>query len=109
MNRESQIVLTELRQADGGKKLRPVLLLRKMPTYNDYLVCGISTQLHQEIPNFDIILMPSLSNRLRATSLVRLSFLSILSEDDIKGILGTIESIKHQQLLNNLSNYLTTR
>jgi mRNA interferase MazF len=80
-----------------------------MPTYNDYLVCGISTQLHQEIPNFDIILTPSLTNRLRATSLVRLIFLAVLSEDDIKGVLGIIEDSKHQQLLSNLSNYLTTR
>ncbi len=76
---EGSIVLTNLPQADGGYKLRPVLVLREMPTYDDFLVCGISTQLHQEIVDFDIILEAKRSNGLRANSLVRLSFLAVLS------------------------------
>jgi mRNA interferase MazF len=44
--REGEIILANLVQADGSFKLRPVLLLKRLPGYNDFLVCGISTQLH---------------------------------------------------------------
>ena len=53
--KESDIALAPLPQADGRTKNRPVLLLRKMPPYEDYLVCGISTQLRQEVVGFDEI------------------------------------------------------
>ena len=43
------VVLTPIRQTDGVTKNRPALLLREMPAYRDLLVCGISTQLHQEV------------------------------------------------------------
>ncbi len=106
MSREGNIILANIPQADGGYKLRPILLLRKLPTYDDYLVCGISTQLHQKIDDFDITLLPNSINNLRSTSIVRLSFLSVLSEKEIKGILGNIELTEHQTLLKNLSDYL---
>ena len=41
--KEGDIALVELIQSDGSSKLRPVLLLKILPKYNDYLVCGIST------------------------------------------------------------------
>jgi mRNA interferase MazF len=48
--KEGDVVLAALPQADGKSKLRPVLLLRQLlPPYNDFLVCGISTQIHQQI------------------------------------------------------------
>jgi hypothetical protein len=43
---EGSIILTNLPQADGTFKLRPVLVLRQLPN-TDFLVCGISTQLNQ--------------------------------------------------------------
>lgn len=49
---ESDIVLVAIPQADGTLKNRPVLLLRRLPRFNDFLVCGISTQLTQEVKNF---------------------------------------------------------
>jgi mRNA interferase MazF len=51
--REGEIILANLPQADGSSKLRPVLLLKQLPGHSDFLVCGISTQLHQLIRNFD--------------------------------------------------------
>jgi len=50
---EGEIILAQLPQADGGTKLRPVLLLKELPGYKDFLVCGISTQLRQLIAGFD--------------------------------------------------------
>ena len=42
--KEGDVLLTELPQADGARKLRPVLFLRRMPPFQDFLVCGISSQ-----------------------------------------------------------------
>lgn len=47
------IVLTTIPQADGRPKNRPALLLCTMPPFGDALVCGISTQLRQEVAGFD--------------------------------------------------------
>ncbi len=48
--KEGDVVLAALPQLVGKTKLRPVLLLRQLlPPYNDFLVCGISTQAHQLI------------------------------------------------------------
>jgi mRNA interferase MazF len=104
--REGDIILTNLQQADGQYKLRPVLVLRQLPTYDDFLVCGISTQLHQEIIDFDVVLEAHPDNGLRANSLVRLSFLAILSVSDRRATIGHIPSNIHQLLLSRLSDYL---
>ena len=53
---DGDIVVAELPQADGSVKLRPVLLLRKLPGFGDFLSCGISTQLRQAEAGFDVIL-----------------------------------------------------
>ena len=50
---EGDIVLTPVPQADGRLKNRPALFLREMPPYGDLLVCGISTQLHQLVPELE--------------------------------------------------------
>ncbi len=104
--KEGSIILTSLPQSDGSYKLRPVLVLRELPTYNDLLVCGISTQLHQEIVDFDVVLNASQSNGLKANSLVRLSFLAVLSHKDIKNTIGKIDASAHKLLLQRLSDYL---
>ena len=51
--KEGDIVLTPVPQADGQFKNRPALFLRTMPPFNDALVCGISTQLQQQVAGFD--------------------------------------------------------
>lgn len=56
---ESKIILTPIPQSNGAIKNRPALILRKMPKYQDLLVCGVSTQLKQYISNFDEIISPN--------------------------------------------------
>lgn len=104
--KEGNIVLAYLPQADGQTKARPIVLLRKLPKYDDFLVCGISTQLHQKIENFDEIIEPAPQNRLKQTSLIRLGFLSVVPQEQIKGVLGNIPEQLHEELLNRLANYL---
>ena len=42
--KEGAIVLTPLPQSDGKIKNRPAVVLREMPLFGDFLVCGVSTQ-----------------------------------------------------------------
>lgn len=108
--KESDVVLAQLRQADGTIKRRPVIILRQMPKYQDYLVSGISSQLRQEIKNFDEIISPNDSDfaasELKTASLIRLGFLSVLFSADITGKIGSISEERHRRLLQNLSKYL---
>jgi mRNA interferase MazF len=106
------IVLARLQQSDGALKLRPVMLLKQMPGYGDWLITGISTQLHQEIKGFDIVLSGThpdfAGSKLKAPSLVRLSFLTVLPSSDIKGAIGKVSEATLRILLNNLVNHLNT-
>ena len=104
--KEKEIILTKITQSDGNFKLRPVLVLRKMPTYDDFLVCGISTQLHQEIKDFDATLEANAQTNLKSKSLIRLSFLALLPSKELVKTTGTIDTTLHNLLLNRLSEYL---
>jgi mRNA interferase MazF len=108
--KERDVVLMSIAQADGQKKPRPVLLLREMPKYGDFLVCGISSQLQQHIPNFDELIQLNDTDfpdsGLVKPSVVRLSFLAIVRRADVMGQLGTISRDRYQRLLSNLANYL---
>ena len=107
---EGDIVLTPIPQTDGRLKNRPALYLREMPPYGDLLVCGISTQLHQLVPDFDELITVQESDfktsGLVADSLIRLGFLAVLPRKNIAGSIGTVSSERHQRLLHRLSEYL---
>ncbi|MBE9004240.1 type II toxin-antitoxin system PemK/MazF family toxin [Fortiea sp. LEGE XX443] len=108
--KESNIILTPIPQANGEIKNRPTLILREMPKYQDFLVCGISTQLKQYIPNFDEIISPNdddfQSSGLVSQSVIRLSFLAVIARNNIIGSIGIISTERHNKLLHNLSKYL---
>lgn len=107
---EGDVVLTPLPQADGQIKNRPAILLRAMPPYQDYLLCGISTQLQQEAKGFDEIIALGDSDYgasgLVSKSLIRLGFLAIVPSRKIVGVIGSISASRHQRLLKKLSEYL---
>ena len=104
---EGKIYLASMVQSDGQTKIRPVLALKKMPN-NDVLFCGISTQLRHKIEDFDEIITPDTINKLRATSLIRLSFLITLSENQIVGLIGKVFNELYQTLVQRSSTYLIT-
>ena len=108
--KEADIVLTPLPQADGIAKNRPALLLRELPPFGDFLACGISTQLHQAVPEFDDIISGDdtdfPSSGLVADSVIRLGFLAVLPRQRILGSIGGIAAARHARLLRNLCGHL---
>jgi mRNA interferase MazF len=107
---QGDVVLTPVPQADGILKNRPAIFLREMPPYRDVLVCGISTQLHQEVKGFDEVVELADSDfktsGLRAVSLIRLGFLAVLPRSAVIGSIGAISAERHKRLLKRLSDYL---
>ena len=106
---EGDIALVELPHA-GGVKLRPALVLKRMPTYQDYLVCGISTQLHHYIEGFDEMVDESNplfpATGLHKSSIIRLSSLAVFSRDKILNSIGKIPPALYQSLLKRLADFI---
>jgi mRNA interferase MazF len=108
--KEGDIALTPIPQADGGIKNRPALVLRKMPPYGDLLLCGISTQLRQAVPEFDEVISTTdtdfAQSALLADSVIRLGFLAVVPAKSIPGSIGSVSSQRHERLLKKLSAHL---
>ena len=108
--KHGDVILASVSQADGKLKERSAIVLREMPLYGDFLVCGISTQLHQYTKDFDEIISPAdedfKSSSLLSESLIRLGFLAVLPRSRILGSIGTISFKRHKRLLKTLSDYL---
>ncbi len=111
--KEGDIVLALLPQTDGRGKYRPAVVLRRMPGFGDLLVCGISTQLRQQVADFDEIIEPAhadfKTSGLKAPSLIRLGFVAVLRASSFLGTIGSISSERHRRLLSNLAEDLTLK
>ena len=109
--KEGDVVLTPIPQADGSIKNRPAILLREFSLYKDFLVCGVSSQLHQQVKDFDETVSSSDSDfaasGLKSESLIRLGFLAMLPRVKIAGSIGAISSERQERLLKTLADYLT--
>jgi mRNA interferase MazF len=107
---EGDVILTPLPQADGKVKPRPAVALREMPPYGDFLVCGVSTQLHQAISGFDDLITGQdddfAGSGLMTGSLIRLGFLGLLPRKNILGSIGAISPERYRRLPQRLSAYL---
>jgi mRNA interferase MazF len=107
---EGDIALAPLPQADGQIKNRPVILLRHLPPFGDFLVCGVSTQLQQRVEGFDEVIATSdkdfAASGLKASSLIRLGFLAVLPDAALLGKIGSLSSERRLRLLANLCRHL---
>jgi mRNA interferase MazF len=108
--KEGDIALARLPQTDGRVKCRPAVVLRRMPGFGDLLVCGVSTQIRQQVPDFDDLIDASHSDfktsGLKAASVIRLGFLAVLPVSDFLGTIGSISDARHQRLLSKLAEHL---
>ncbi len=111
--KERDVILVPLPQADGQRKPRPAILLRRLPHFGDWLACGISRQLRHRVPDFDEVISPRdddfAGSGLYGESLIRLGFLSEYAPREILGVIGDISTERHCRLLERLSLFLRPR
>ena len=104
------IALTALPQSDGAAKIRPVLLLKRVPPYGDFLVCGVSSQVQQEVVGFDYVIgsgTPDFAGSgLKTNSVVRLGFLAVLPETNLVGKIGSVPGATIALLRQRLAEFL---
>jgi len=107
---EGDIALAPLPQANGQIKNRPVVLLRRLPPFGDFLVCGVSTQLHNRVAGFDEEIEAGhpefAASGLKAASLIRLGFLAVLPDSALLGRIGSLSPERLHRLLANLCRHL---
>lgn len=109
---EAQIVLFRFPQTDQAEaKLRPALVLRRLPgQYNDWIICMISSQLHQEIPDFDEVITPTDSDfqqsGLKLASVIRISRLAVVNSDVLLGKLGQIDTQRLSRIKQRLAIWI---
>jgi len=111
--KEADVALARLPQADGQVKPRPVVVLRLMPPFNDWLVCGVSSQVQQQVEGFDETIGPAhadfASSGLKAVFLIRLGFLTVLPASRFFGVIGSISRERHHRLLESLCRHFSPR
>lgn len=106
------IAIYSIQQANGQFKNRPVLLLKEMPPFNDWLVCGISMQLQQEEKGFDHVIHIAdpvyVQTGLKASSVIRLGFLDVIPRNSFPGSIGSIDTPLLKLLLKRLADHLVS-
>ena len=105
--------LLVLAAAEGCARNAPVALLRRLPPFGDFLLCGISTQLHQRVAGFDQQIAAGdrefAASGLKAASLIRLRFLAVLPDSALLGRIGSLSSTRRLRLLANLCRHLSSQ
>ncbi len=110
---EGQITLFKFPQTNQQTgKLRPALVLRKMPgRYDDWLICMISSQLHQKIQELDEVITTKDSDfilsGLKLPSVIRVSRLAVVEEDILLGKLGQISHDRLSRVKQNLARWIS--
>lgn len=105
-------MLIPLPQLGGGPpKLRPALFLSSLPgPYQSVLLCGISTQLHQQLPNWDELIQPGdadyPNSGLHRASVIRLSYLYAADPSEVAGAIGCIDQARVDRLRTRLADRL---
>lgn len=83
-----------------------------MPAFDDYLLCGISSQLNQQIKDFDHVIdihhNDFQQSGLKQSSLIRMSFLAVINSGKIAGKIGSISDDRYKTILNNLAGFITS-
>ena len=110
-----QIALTPFPSTDlSGTKRRPVLLIRPASgRFDDWLVCMVSSQLHQAEAEFDEIITLSDPDfeysGLKTSSVLRLSRLAVLNGALLVGSIGSIADTRLQRIRVKLAVWIAAR
>ena len=114
MIQEGQVVLFEFPQTDQKTgKLRPALVLRKVPgPHDDWLICMISSELSQEVPELDEPILERHKDfkvsGLKKSSLIRITRLAVAHKSVLLGTIGSIDQERLKRIRTKLSDWLAS-
>ncbi len=112
MNEAGDIVLVRFPDVDMSEgKLRPVLVLKGIPgPYNDWLVCMVSSKLHQYVASSDDIIRETDSDfsqsGLKTPSVFRSGRLATLEGQMLLGVIGSIGGDRLRSINKQISDWL---
>ncbi len=115
MKEAGQVVVFRFPQTDLEEgKLRPALLLRKLPgNYDDWLICMISSQTRQYVVGFDEIVQENDDDfgesGLKVTSVIRVGRLAVISGEILIGAIGQISSERLGRVKKHLADWLAEK
>jgi mRNA interferase MazF len=112
MKLAGQVVLFRFPQTDLiSGKLRPALLIQRAPgPHDDWLICMISSQTQQFIPDFDEIVEEDsedfAKSGLKVPSVIRIGRLAVVDGTVLLGVLGEISMERLHKIRNRLAAWL---
>lgn len=115
MLRAGQIALFSFPQTDQvAGKFRPALVLRPVPgPHSDWLICMISTRLHQQLPELDEVIREADSDfartGLKSTSLIRVTRLAVVSANLLHGAIGDLAPGRLERIHSRLARWISGR
>jgi mRNA interferase MazF len=94
-----------------GGKLRPALLLGKLPgKYDDWPICMISSQLRHYVDDFDELVREDdsdfIQSGLKVSSIIRVGRLAVVEGVILVGAIGEIEPDRLQRIKGRLADWL---
>ncbi len=112
MKQAGQIVLFQFPQTDlAAGKLRLALLLGRLPgSFDDWLICMISSQTRHFIPQFDELIQESdgdfIQSGLKVASVIRVGRLAVASANILLGAVGQISPTRLKLIKNRLAKWI---
>jgi len=103
------VVLGEFPQRNDTK-VRPALIVQVAPPYDDFVLCGITTQLRNQVAGVDELIeatdADSRATGLRETSLVRVAYLVTIIPEEVMGKLGEISPERLARIRSKLARFV---
>jgi mRNA interferase MazF len=112
MIQEGQVVLFRFPQTNQAPgKLRPALVIRRLPgPHDDWLICMISSQLSQQISEFDEIISGEDTDfeqsGLKTSSIIRISRLAVVNKSVLLGSVGNISARRLNLIKSKISDWI---
>ena len=108
--KEGSVIIAAFTQKDRQLKPRPAVLLKKVPPYNDYLICAVSSQLYSYVDGLDIVIDTHHSDfrisGLKTPSVIRAAMIMTIPSNNIQGSIGELSDNTYQQLFNQLCDFI---